>query len=346
MPRMWRGIQVDEGLSDQLLERLYSIPGIAVYSGAMFPGFTFTIYPWPDRSEIQSLTSELKDAFSDVAIVHSADRRAFPIFSLTPTVELMPAGWWKVVIERLERFASQRPVATPTIEDFEKDILLGASEVFAFKQKSWPHERYVRFPRTVATPSSEEEARHFLETLADLNKASVYDLYLDDLERFRGMDIPLNRWQFGHDAALRGLGLWHGPITPLSIGYQIPVWWSVASGSFDVCVLRQPINRELVMYSILLDHPESGVSTKFELDPRPHSEDFLVHRGCLTGSYFSDELAAWRNYLRGSPSYKLDCKGMPGREIPGYIASFFQSWDRKKVVAAVERVLARCFSKD
>lgn len=345
MPREWRGIEVDERLADSWAERLYSIPGIAVYSSSLFPSFTF--YPWPHRSERQSIARELESAFGDIAVVHSADRGLFPMFSLSPTEEYMPGGWWEQVIERLEQFASRRPIPTPTIEDFEREILLGASEVFAFKQKVWPHERYDRNPRTIATPASEEEARQFLEALADLNQTSVYDLYLDDLQRFGGLDVPLSRWQFGHDSALRGLGLWHKGGRIPSVDYQVPVWWSVASGSFDVCVLTQPMGPRHQLYSILIGHPESGISTKFTLDPIPNQlREFVDFRGCSKESYFREELDAFGKYVHAPGGGNLVCEGMPGDQIPDYIANLFPRWERERVVAAVERVLAGCFAKD
>jgi hypothetical protein len=339
----WRGIPHPTTLEDAWLDRLFNIPGIAIYQ-IEDAGFSFTLYPWPSMSELNSITSELEETYVDhesgdkMASVSSGSRIAFPWFSVW-SYERYP-GWWEEVIKRLEDFASKRDLIPPTIQDFEKDILLGASESFSFKQKSMPYERYAGPYVAGSTPSSNEAATRFFEELAELNQASVYDLYLAELDALGGIDAPLRRWYFGHEAALRGHGLWHYNMPPPHAIYKVPVWWSVAPGRFEVCVHKLPKVQDGFIGEVLMRHNETAISSKLELKEDENGKFF----GCKRMS-ISDDSYDKLQKLAAKQGGTLRCETMEGDEVAEFVAGSFPRHQRDRVLDEITHVLATCYAR-
>jgi len=344
--RDWNGIRIDDGLKDQWLERLFSIPGIAVYLVGERHGegaFAFTTYPWPLMSEGADLYRDASDAFHGFADVERVDRPVHPLF-LVHWIEASDSSW-KEAIKRLEKFASGRPVITPTAEDFERDLLLGASEVFAFRQNSVPKDRYVSNLMHSVTPDSENEAVRFLEALADLNAKSVYSVYLSHIAYWGQKDSPLRRWTFGREAALRGLGLWHINTPPPAVEYNTPTWWSVAPGRFVVCVLKWPEGYG-PLASVTIEQYDTATYAKISLNEEGENPFF----GCRSvpsskNSFVYRELVGILENPENLQGGKITCDSMDGGDVTEYVAGLFRPRYRQMIAEEIQHVLATCFAK-
>lgn len=247
--RDWRGLEVDSGLKDEWLERMNSIPGVAIRHtceghvgddrlGARYPNIRFQT-EW--EGDDQSLIAQAFHEFSNVSV----DGNFFEVSSRTERADMSEEdldAWWDRVLSTLERFsaghfASGSGSREKTIEDLEREIVAGGASVFSWKARTPTQKRgenvyyYLDFP-----PEVWDETTRFFRELERLNGARLYDVFMAMAARQGIMDLSNTRKWFGSAAAEYGIAHFTLVNKKYIEGIVIPDWVAFLDGPYAACV--------------------------------------------------------------------------------------------------------------
>lgn len=341
--RDWHGITVADGVSDDLLLRIYSIPGISI-SQELPDSLTFSFYPQTENSPTQG---EFRDALSDVALVDSKHTILGTSFSIEPLLETRQEGerpwdflpWWDIVLQRLRDLVSRHNIPAPTILDFEKDILRGSAFILmSTRTQAIDQDDY----DNSTLPYYYPEAERLLTALSHLNQKSVYDLYLDWLVSFDGINIQYFRYSFGEHVASAALGKKLLVNRPL-FGIQIPTWWSIAPGTFNVCVSKSPQDEfGPVLCTLVIEHDESAISASVTIYAKA---DRNTHYKCLKMTSSKD--SAMRRLINEAKNAgeRLFCERLQGQDVADFVVGLCRKQYASAVRSQMEDVMANCFRR-